>query len=97
MPTIDKHAPGDFCWIELATTDQNAAIAFYSKLFGWSANNMPVGPDEFYTIFRLEGRDAAAGYTLRSDQFDRGVPPHWNLYIAVENADAGAARAPSQW
>jgi predicted enzyme related to lactoylglutathione lyase len=93
MPTIDKHAPGDFCWIELATTDQNAAIAFYSKLFGWSANNMPIGTEEFYTIFRLEGRDAAAGYTLRSDQSDRRVPSHWNLYVAVENADACAARA----
>lgn len=93
MPTIDKHAPGDFCWIELATTQQNAAIAFYAKLFGWAANHMPVGPDEFYTIFRLEGRDAAAAYTLQKDQLDRGVPPHWNLYIAVESADASAARA----
>src|ERR1700686_3121492 len=69
MPTIEKHAPGNFCWIELATTDQNAAISFYSKIFGWAANNMPMGPDDFYTIFRLEGSDAAAGCTLRPDQF----------------------------
>jgi len=32
MPNIDKHAPGAFCWAELATTDQNAAIDFYSKI-----------------------------------------------------------------
>lgn len=93
MTTIEKHAPGAFCWAELATTEQNAAIAFYSKIFGWSANNMPMGPNDFYTIFQLEGRDAAAGCTLRPDQLSHGVPPHWNLYIAVENADASAARA----
>lgn len=93
MTNIDKHAPGSFCWVELATTDQTAAIDFYSRIFGWSANNMPMGPDDFYTIFQLEGRAAAAGCTLRPEQVQRGVPPHWSLYVAVESADATAARA----
>jgi predicted enzyme related to lactoylglutathione lyase len=43
MPSIDKHAPGNFCWVELAATDQSAAQAFYAKIFGWSANNIPMG------------------------------------------------------
>jgi predicted enzyme related to lactoylglutathione lyase len=34
MPLVEKHAPGDFCWIELATTDQTGAKKFYSELFG---------------------------------------------------------------
>jgi predicted enzyme related to lactoylglutathione lyase len=93
MPNIEKHAPGAFCWVELATTDQPAAIDFYSKIFGWSPNNMPMGPNDFYTIFRLEGRDAAAGCTLRPEELSHGVPPHWKLYVAVETADASAARA----
>src|SRR5215470_15480920 len=93
MTTIEKHAPGAFCWVELATTDQNAAIQFYSEIFGWSADNMPMGPNDFYTIFRLEGRDAAAGCTLRPEQTAAHVPPRWSLYIAAENADASAARA----
>ena len=93
MTNIEKHAPGNFCWIELATTDQTAAINFYSKIFGWSANNMPIGPNDVYTIFELEGRAAGAACTLRPDQLSHGVPPHWNLYIAVQNADATAARA----
>jgi predicted enzyme related to lactoylglutathione lyase len=93
MPNIEKHAPGDFCWIELATNNQNAAIDFYSKIFGWSANNMPMGPNDFYTIFQLAGRDAAAAMALRPDQASHGVPPHWNLYVSVESADASAARA----
>ncbi|MFZ0801669.1 MAG: VOC family protein, partial [Terriglobales bacterium] len=91
MRNIDKHQPGSFCWIELATTDQNAAKKFYSSLFGWEVNDMPMGPTDVYTIFRLQGRDAAAACTLRPEQ--KGVPPHWMLYIAVDNADAAAARA----
>lgn len=93
MPHIDKHAPGAFAWIELATTDQNAAKTFYSGLFGWAPNDMPMEPGEYYTIFRLAGRDAAAGYTLRAEDRAQGVPPHWGLYISVENADATVAKA----
>jgi hypothetical protein len=87
MAHIDKHPAGSFCWIELATTDQKAAKSFYSSLFGWDPQDSPMGPDEFYTIFKLEGRDAAAGYTMRPDQRAQGVPPHWMPYIAVDNAD----------
>lgn len=90
---IEKHAPGAFCWIELATTNQTAAKDFYAKIFGWSSHDFPTGPNEVYTIFQAEGRDAAAGCTLRADQLSHGVPPHWNLYVAVENAEASATRA----
>jgi hypothetical protein len=87
--------PGDFCWFELATTDQAAAKQFYASLFGWAPSDTPMGPAEAYTIFRLGGRDAAAGYTLRSEHRAMGVPPHWMLYVLVENADAASARAAS--
>jgi uncharacterized protein len=93
MPNIEKHAPGSFCWVELATTDQAAASDFYTKIFGWSVKNLPIGPSDSYTIFQLDGRGTAAAGTLRPDQLSRGVPPHWNLYVAIESADATAARA----
>lgn len=94
MPNIDHHASGSFCWIELATTDQNAAKSFYGSLFGWKVNDIPMGPDGVYTMFELDGREAAAGYTLRPDQQSNGVPPHWMVYVAVANADESAARVP---
>ena len=93
MPNIEKHPPGAFCWVELATTDQSAAESFYSKIFGWSPNHMSMGPDGVYTIFQLEGRHAAAACTIRPEQLQHGVPPHWAIYIAVQSADATAARA----
>jgi uncharacterized protein len=92
MPNIEKHPAGAFCWVELGTTDQAAAKQFYGALFNWQPNDMPMGPGEFYTMFRLQGRDAAAGYTLNPTR-QPGVPPHWMPYIAVTSADDTAARA----
>jgi hypothetical protein len=94
MTNIDKHPVGSFCWIELGTTDQAAAKNFYGSIFGWTPNDMPMGPGAFYTIFRLDGRDAAAGYTLRPDQVAQHVPPHWMLYIQVDKVDESAAKVP---
>jgi predicted enzyme related to lactoylglutathione lyase len=93
MPRIDKHPPGTFCWIELFTTGQNGAKTFYSSLFGWSSVDSPMGPGEFYTMFQIDGRDAAGAYTMGADERSQGVPPHWNLYVAVESADDAAGRA----
>ena len=95
MANIDHHATGSFCWIELATTDPEAAKSFYGSLFGWKPNDVPMGPDAFYTMFELDGREAAAGYKLNPDQVANGVPPNWMIYIAVTNADETAARVPA--
>jgi predicted enzyme related to lactoylglutathione lyase len=91
MPQVEKHSPGTFCWFELGTTDQNDAKRFYTSLFGWAAHDNPMGPSEYYTLFKLEGRDAAAAYTVRPHE--RTIPPHWMLYIAVESADESAKKA----
>jgi uncharacterized protein len=92
MTHIDKHPTGSFCWIELATSDQVAAKKFYGTLFGWTPNDMPMGPDDVYTIFKLDGRDAAAAYTLRPEQVAQHVPPNWILYIQVDSVDASSAK-----
>lgn len=92
MTNVDKHPAGSFCWVELATTDQAAAKTFYASLFGWTPDDMPMGPSDYYTIFRLNGRDAAAGCTLRPDQLAQHVPPHWILYIAVDSVENSTAR-----
>jgi len=92
MAHIDKYTPGSFCWFELATSDQNAAKSFYGTLFGWTPDDMPMGPGEFYTMFKLEGRDAGAAYTLRPDMKAQGIPPHWDIYMSVASADDTAAK-----
>lgn len=93
MTNINKHAPGSFCWIELGTTDQEAAKNFYCQFFGWTVNDVLVGPNDLYSMFQLEGRDVGAAYTLRPEQRAHGAPPHWMVYVAVESADDTAKTA----
>src|ERR1700687_6116483 len=92
MPVIEKHPNGSFCWMELSTTDQTAGKQFYASLFGWDPVDFPMGPEGVYTIFRLQGRDAAAACTLSKDLQDHGVPPHWMPYISTDDVDESTKR-----
>lgn len=91
MPEVTSFTPGDFCWFELATTDQNGAKQFYSNLFGWTPNDMPMGPDAVYTMLEKNGKQVGALYGMGPDK--AGMPPHWSLYIATDDVDASAKRA----
>jgi predicted enzyme related to lactoylglutathione lyase len=93
MPEITKYAPGMFCWFELGTSDSDAAKKFYSKLFGWTANDMPAGPDMVYTMLQRDEKDIGAMYSLSEAHKSQGVPPHWLTYISVASADESAAKA----
>ncbi len=64
MPTVERFAPGEFCWIELAAPNQNAAKSFYSALFGWSGRDIPIGPNDFYSLMELDGRIAAGAFQI---------------------------------
>ncbi|HSP63001.1 MAG TPA: VOC family protein [Pyrinomonadaceae bacterium] len=88
-----QHAPGSFCWIELATTDGPGAKKFYAELFGWTTHDSPVGPDMVYTMLRLDGKDVGALY--QKGEMMKDVPTHWASYISVTSADEIAAKAKS--
>jgi predicted enzyme related to lactoylglutathione lyase len=88
-----EHAPGSFCWIELATTDGPAAKKFYSELFGWESQDSPIGPDMVYTMLKLNGKDTGALY--QKGEMMKDVPTHWATYISVVSADETAAKAKS--
>jgi predicted enzyme related to lactoylglutathione lyase len=88
-----QYPPGTFCWIDLATTDQAAAKSFYAELFGWEAEDLPVGDGASYSMMRLGGKDVAAIAEQPQQQRDAGVPPAWNSYVSVDDADAAAERA----
>jgi predicted enzyme related to lactoylglutathione lyase len=87
MAAIDRHTPGVFCWTELGTTDAAAAKVFYSGLFGWTPDDMPVSESMTYTMLKLEGRELGALYQLSNEQRTQGVLPNWLLYVAVDNPD----------
>jgi uncharacterized protein len=93
MGTRTKYTPGTFSWTDLTTTDQDAAKQFYTALFGWTAEDLPVGPDMVYSMMNIGEHRVAAISPQPEAQREAGVPPMWNSYIAVEDVDAAAAKA----
>jgi uncharacterized protein len=88
-----KYTPGTFCWTDLSTTDQDAAKAFYGRLFGWEAVDNPVGDGIVYSMMRIDGNGVAAISPQPQQQRDAGAPPSWNSYISVQSADRALERA----
>jgi uncharacterized protein len=88
-----SHTPGSFCWPELATTDQKGAVAFYRALFGWDVNEQPIGPSETYSMFQMRAKEIGAACSLRPEERQHGVPPHWNSYVTVKNVDEAVKKA----
>jgi predicted enzyme related to lactoylglutathione lyase len=84
-----SYTPGRFCWVDLVVEDQNAAKTFYTGLFGWDYQDFPIGDGSFYSVAQVDARAVAAIVPLP----DPSMPPHWNCYVSVEDADAAAGRA----
>ncbi len=90
MPERDGYIPGVPCWIDTSQPDPQAAVDFYSGLFGWEFEDvMPPGSEGQYFSARIRGGDVAAV----SSQ-PEGAPPAamWNTYIWVDSADETASR-----
>ena len=88
-----SYAPGTFSWADLATTDQQDAKRFYGGLFGWEAQDMPVGDGVVYSMMSRDGHVVAAIAPQPQAQRDAGVPPIWQSYVTVASADEAAQRA----
>jgi len=90
MRERDGYLPGVPCWIDTSQPDPEAAVAFYSGLFGWDFEDaMPPGSAGKYFIARLRGGDVAAVGSQ-----PEGLPPTavWNTYVWVESADETASK-----
>jgi uncharacterized protein len=93
MQEAPEYKPGTFCWVELGTTDSAAAKSFYMQLFDWEFVDYPMGPEDVYTMFKLNGKDVAAAYQLMPDMRAQGIPPNWLSYVSVTNVDETAEKA----
>jgi uncharacterized protein len=91
MPERDGYIPGVPSWVDTSQPDPEAALPFYSGLFGWEFEDMmPEGSPGRYFVGRIRGGDVAAVGSI-----PEGTPPvaMWNTYIWVESADDAAAKA----
>ena len=81
MGTRSEYGRGVFCWIDLATSDTDAAEAFYEALFGWDYDERDAGDGQGYTMAKANGLVAAGLMGLIDDG-----PPRWQSYISVDSA-----------
>jgi len=87
---------GSFCWTEIASSDADKCTAFYKEVFGWKfmaggADNSGMDYREFST-----GGDQPVGGLYQIDPAWFGgnpPPPHFMIYIAVDDVDENARQA----
>jgi predicted enzyme related to lactoylglutathione lyase len=92
MPERTSYAHGTPNWVDLQTTDQAAAKAFYAGLFGWTYDDQPMDGGAVYSMAKLGGHDVAAIAPQSPELAAAGAPSMWNTYIAVDSADDAAAK-----
>jgi hypothetical protein len=80
---------GKFNWVDLTTTDREAAKEFYTGLFGWTGDDQPAGESQVYTMFSKDGKQVAGGGEAPPEQ---PMPPAWTPYITVDDVDTTAGR-----
>jgi predicted enzyme related to lactoylglutathione lyase len=91
MPKIESYQQGTPSYVELVTPDQQAAREFYSTLFGWEVEEVPLDDQgSVYLAAALQG-DAVAGISGQMPEM-AGHPAFWGVYLAVDDVDAAAAR-----
>jgi predicted enzyme related to lactoylglutathione lyase len=84
MSDQDRYIPGVPCWVDTTQPDPEAAVAFYSELFGWEFEDvMPPGAPGRYLMARLRGGDVAGVGAPPDGGPDTAV---WNTYVWVTDA-----------
>lgn len=81
---------GAFSWCELVTPDVEAAKAFYSRLFGWSLEDMEM-EGTTYTVIKAGEREVGGMMATPSEA--QGTPPTWGSYVTVDDVDSVAHTA----
>ncbi|WP_419842124.1 VOC family protein [Candidatus Poriferisodalis sp.] len=87
----DRHPAGMPSWVDLATTDVEGALDFYSAVMDWEYERDPTGEIN-YVMAVVDGRPAAGIFDMPPELLSEGVPPCWNVYVTVEDADEFASR-----
>lgn len=82
--------PVSVVWNELMTTDVEKAGTFYSKLFNWGSDVMPMGGGN-YTVFKNGDRPAGGMMPITEDM--PPMPSNWLVYFSVADTDKTANEA----
>ena len=72
------------CWVDLFTSDLDRSSAFYTELFGWTAESAGRGVRRLRQL--LEGRRARRW--AHEQRRSSGAPDAWSVYLATPDAEA---------
>jgi predicted enzyme related to lactoylglutathione lyase len=83
---------GTWTWNQLATRDIDQARDFYGQAFGWRLEQAEAAAAAGVPYFMWQGEgqkwdEGLAGAMLMGEEMPAEVPPHWQVYFAVESAD----------
>lgn len=86
MTIKTSYQPGEPIWVDLATPDMDATLAFYGSLFGWTCER---GGEDFggYSNFSSNGKLVAGVMPLMGE----GMPAVWSSYVCTDDADKTTA------
>ena len=92
MPARESYAQGTPSWVDLQTTDQAAAKAFYGGVFGWTYDDQPMDAGAVYSIAKIGDGQVAAIAPQSPELKAAGAPPMWNTYLAVNSVNDATAK-----
>lgn len=81
--------PGSVTWNENFSRAWNDNKAFYTTVVGWDYDDISEG-DFHYAVFKVADRPAG-GIGEISPDMPAEMPPHWDVYFKVADADAAVA------
>ncbi len=80
-----------FCHIELHTDDAGKSKSFYSELFDWQLEDMPMG-DMTYTMVGVGDDGTGGGITPKMCE---DAPTAWMPYVLVDDVAVSVEKAKS--
>jgi predicted enzyme related to lactoylglutathione lyase len=80
-----------FCHIELHSNAPDGSKSFYSDLFGWSMQDMPMG-EQSYTMIKTSDSDDDVHGGIALSQCPDGTSS-WLSYVLVDDVAASLTRA----
>ncbi len=89
-PAKQNRLLGKFVWYDLMSTDAGTSRGFYTQLFGYLVDEIPMPPPMApYPMLKV-GQNGLGGIV----PFDpmHGWPSHWMPYVGVDDVDAACAK-----
>ena len=81
-----------FPWHELYVGDSAQAATFYSQALDWGTESMDMGEMGVYPMLKANGQNIAGIMGTSGQAGMEDVPPHWAIYISVDDVDARLAK-----